>query len=940
MAAAGAVALAPMAPLAQEADPAALDPVAIRIGQAEGYARLEFAGVVGARARVSVDGRKVTVRIGTTAAPDVSRLKVDPPAGVEKVETQAVQGGTDLIITLAEGAQARTGRADGAVWLNLYAPGQAPSPSTAETAAPMKPVPVKAVVRGESLALTFQWDQPVGAAVFRRGGHVWIVFDAAARLDMSGAAELGPAKSATWAAGPDYVAVRLTAPEALSLSASSDAAGWTVRLGGQAAPATGVEAQRDPSGEPRLVMTMPGARRAIWLTDPEVGDRFAAVTALAPAKGFGQRRRTVELGLIPTAHGLAVETAVADLSVVADGDLVTVSRPGGLTLSPPSAELAAAAADDAAPGKAAYPALIDPRWGEVEEGGFLKRRRLLQQAAGDEGAEAADNPRAPAEKRLAYARFLLGSGLHYEALGVLNALVAAQPSLLGEAEVRGMRAAARVGIGRMEEAQADLSGASLAGDPSAQAWLGLIAAERGEWDEARRAFGQAAAAVDQFPPEQRVRFASAHALAALETGDAEAARSLIAYALSQPVDAAAQLRVRLVQARLFETTGEVDRARAVYAAVGKAPLDELAVPARLGVVRIGLARGSVSPKAAAQELETLRWRWRGDAIELEVIRTLGQLYLSQGLYREALTVLRAAGPRIASVPGGLELQADLQAAFRMLFLEGGADGMHPIQALGLFYDFRDLTPVGADGDEMVRRLARRLIDVDLLDQAAELLKHQVEERLDGVAQASVAADLATVYLMDRQPEPALQALWATRTTLLPSGLQAERRALEARALMELGRLDHALEVLGADAGPAAMEVRAEVFWKKQDWAAAGAAYERLLGDRWSDEAPLSALEESRLIRAGVGFSLAKDSAALQRMSGRWGRFVEGARSPDALRVALFDPASLGSGVGLAEALKAGDTFTGWVEAARARFRERTGGTAPAAPPARQAPGGA
>ena len=33
-----------------------------------------------------------------------------------------------------------------------------------------------------------------------------------------------------------------------------------------------------------------------------------------------------------------------------------------------------------------------------------------------------------------------------------------------------------------------------------------------------------------------------------------------------------------------------------------------------------------------------------------------------------------------------------------------------MQALALFYDFRELTPIGADGDEMVRRLARRLID--------------------------------------------------------------------------------------------------------------------------------------------------------------------------------------------------------------------------------------
>src|SRR5690606_8548342 len=159
-------------------------------------------------------------------------------------------------------------------------------------------------------------------------------------------------------------------------------------------------------------------------------------------------------------------------------------------------------------------------------------------------------------------------------------------------------------------------------------------------------------------------------------------------------------------------------------------------------------------------------------------------------------------------------------------------GLQPVQALALFYDFRDLTPVGADGDDMVRRLSRRLIDVDLLDQAAELLKHQVDNRLEGVAKAQVATDLAAVYLMNHQPQQALQALWSSRTTLLPTAMNAERRALEARALAELGRYEHALELRGDDRSEAAQDVRAEVLWKQQKWAEAAAMYERRLGERW------------------------------------------------------------------------------------------------------------
>jgi tetratricopeptide (TPR) repeat protein len=934
-AAAGAVVLSPLAPLAEEMG-AAVDPIDIRVGANPRFTRVEFAGVIGARSQVRREGQTVIVRIGATAAPDISRLRVDPPKGVESVETRSVPGATELVLTLAEGADARTGSADGAVWLNLYAPGKAPPAEAGAETAAADAIPVTATATADKVSLNFAWTQPVGAAVFRRGAAVWVVFDTVARLDMAGARTLGPATDARWAAGADYTAVRIAAPEGLPVSVVSAGSSWTVVIGGQPVATTGVEVTRADSGDLALVVRMAGATRAVWLTDPLVGDRFAAVTALAPGKGLSQRRQSVDLTLLPTAHGLAIETPTDDLRVAADGDLVSLTRPGGLILSPPSVLLAAAEVTTGAPQKARFAALILPEWSATGPGGFGPRMRELQNRAAEESQAAGENPRAPIEARLALARFLIASGLGYEAIGILNAVIDQAPNMAGEAEVRGLRGAARTSIGRIEEAQADFAAGALAGDPSARVWQGYIAAQQGDWAEARRGFIAGAAVIDSFPEAWRARFGAAHALAALETGDLDATKSLLAYSFSQPTSAADQLTARLVQARLFELQGEGDRALAVYKAVARAPLDGISTPAKLAVVRMELARGTLKPDAAADQLESLRWRWRGDATELAVIRQLGSLYLSQGLYREALTALRGAGTRMADLPGAIDLQMDLSNAFRSLFLEGGADGLQPIQALGLFYDFRELTPVGADGDEMVRRLARRLVNVDLLDQAAELLKHQVDNRLEGVAKAQVATDLATVYLMDRQAENALQAIWSSRTTLLPNALNAERRALEARALMDLGRFDHALEVLDRDATPAAQTVRAEVFWKQENWAAAAAAYDKSLGERWKESTvPLTPAEESLLIRAGVGYSLVDDQGALARLSRDYAPLVPGARSAGALRIALagpnggdVNPADIGTAAGGA------DTFAGWVTAMKAQFRQQTGETRTAASPAR------
>ncbi len=241
---------------------------------------------------------------------------------------------------------------------------------------------------------------------------------------------------------------------------------------------------------------------------------------------------------------------------------------------------------------------------------------------------------------------------------------------------------------------------------------------------------------------------------------------------------------------------------------------------------------------------------------------------------------------------------------------------------------------------MVRRIVRRLVDVDLLDQAAELLDYQIKNRLDGVGKSSVAADLATIYLMDHDPQKALQTLWDTRTTLLPKAVMSERAVLEARALTELNETDKALDVLGRDASADADDVRADIYWRQQDWGKAAAVLEKRLGTAYKADTPLSLADESRLIRAGVAYSLLKDQKSLSRLSDRFGKFTATASSADALRVAL---APLDGGTvnarDFALAAAQTDSFAGWVSGMKKKFREKDDAAAKAlanAPPAKTA----
>ncbi|MEO6338540.1 MAG: endoglucanase [Caulobacteraceae bacterium] len=933
--------------------------VEILLGKADKFTRIEFKGAQPQAVRR--DGPDLVLRFGAVAEPNLALLHSVPPPYLKDAKAEAGKGGMIVRLTLTEGATAKFGRDDGRTYVNLM---PEPAPDKPAEGAPAAAVdghadqapdrkasaaPASGVVRmhaelqGKNLLLRFPWRTPVGAAVFRRGEAIWVVFDTAAKLDLSEAPKglvqtrgMQAVKTAT------ATAVRIVAASTVIASASADVGTWTITLGPESvSSATPVQVLRDDAAGPAaLTARMAGSTGVFWIDDPAVGDRFAAVTALAPVKALPARRDYVEATLLASTQGMAIEPDVDDLTVHAEGDLVRIGRPQGLALSHTSAEARGQGSTVVgAPQPTSLPALIDfDGWSKLGHEGFLPRYRQLMDASAE---EIGKGKAAGVQSRLALARFLVGSELSFEAIGVLNALAKTNPTLLGDPEFRGLRGAARAMAGRYKDAQADFSTPVVAADPASALWRGYIANKLADYPGARDQFARGRSALAQFAPKWRSRFARADAESALGVGDLGAARNALQSAAVDHLEKHEAEALELDRARLLDASGQVDQAVSRYDQVSQSTYGALAAPAILRATEIKLNKGKLPLKDAVAVLDSLRYQWRGDATELETIRTLGKIYVARGRYREALEALRSAGRRFPDLPTGVAVQNDLSAAFKNLFLNGLADGLEPIQALALFYDFRELTPIGADGDFMVRKMVRRLVDVDLLDQAVELLKYQVDNRLDGVAKADVATDLAMIDLMNRRPEAALLALNSSRTTLLPTALNAERRMLEARSLMELGRNDHALEVLGKDVSPESMAVKAEIAWRQHSWATAGQMLETQLGDRWKSALPLTPDEENRLLRAGVAYSLAEDQAGLTRLRTRYAKVSEAVRAPEALRVALSgaDTGPL-TAADFMRAASDADTFAGWVARMKKRFREKptpvSAPPAPAAAPAKPA----
>jgi hypothetical protein len=247
-----------------------------------------------------------------------------------------------------------------------------------------------------------------------------------------------------------------------------------------------------------------------------------------------------------------------------------------------------------------------------------------------------------------------------------------------------------------------------------------------------------------------------------------------------------------------------------------------------------------------------------------------------------------------------------------------------------------MTPIGRRGDAIVRNLAERLVDVDLLEQAAELLQHQVDNRLKGAARAQIAADLALIYLLDRKPDKALRALRRSRQAKLPEAMERQRRLVEARALVDSGRYQTALDLLATIRGPGVERMKADAHWYAKDWDEVGKQFESLLGGRWSMQAPLSVQDRMDVLKSAIGFALAGNQLALDRLRSKFSGKMANTEHTAAFEVVSREIGTGGSEfAAVASQIAAVDTLELFLNEYRERYATGTGnkaddGAAPAA----------
>lgn len=924
---------APAKEIARQGTPAT--DLNVRGGEHAGFNRLVFDWPKRVGYTVSAGDGQVVVAFDRPANLNVTSLEASLPADVRFVEARPQGKGTAIVLAVPEGMTTKHFLSGSKVALDLVKPppGFKPSqPAKLEQPAPQKPEPAKTEPATAPVALTppasppagpatstakaepqkpavtgpepakppsvlepakppsvlepakpavavslgVGFDQPSGAAVFRRAGWLWLVFDRKAEIDTKLLKRTGGdiVLHVEQIQGvKDGSAVRLITKPGYNPSVRKEGQLWVFDMAEQPiAPRAALAVNRQFDFEDRGRLLLPAsdvpAKPAVF-RDPEVGDTIQVMPLTTIGAGVAVETIVPGAQLLPTAQGVALVPLADGSHLESNRQGVEVSMPGGLHLSRSLPTPDGDTPLDTQSAEASEGGPLDiSRWNRGGADKFVTEHQKLM------GRLTNVKPEEKNLQRLEVARHYLANGMPAEALGVLRLIAAADPAMVDTAAFRGPRGVAQFLMLHDADAVEDLSHPSLAKDPQAQIWLAAARA-RASGDLARNGLLLRLAPDEIKPLTARLRMGlgkiAAQSVAA--AGDSRGANRIIE-AMNGPGLSRRDLgTISYLQGLAAEAGKQWDQAVVKYreAEDGESRPDR-AYAAR-NRIELQLRRNSITAKDAINQLQKLRFAWRGEDFEYSLLKRLGELMLADQQYADGLRLLRSIVANYPDHPDIGTIQTMMSDTFEKLYLGGAADSLSPVAAIGLYDEFQELTPSGEKGDEMIRKLADRLAAVDLLDRASDLLSHQVRFRLQGVEKARVGARLAGLELSDRKAGRALETLDQSEVPDQPPELYDQRRYLRVQALAKLGRTAEALALIINDHSETAKQLRAEIYWDLKKWPEAAAALEAII-EKPEGASQLMPGTEQRLVELASALTLARDDRGLARLRRTYGSRME------------------------------------------------------------------
>ena len=680
-------------------------------------------------------------------------------------------------------------------------------------------------------SLSFAWNTPVNLGAFERNGKLWLIFDHPQQIDVEAlkktAGEL--AENIIQFPHPLGSIIQVTPAKGIKTSVRKEGLLWILDLYTDDLPQQPFKeltifTQYDSMKQPYLYIPTEYAGNVISIIDPEIGDIISIAPSSRPHLGTKSSYNYPEFDILKTLQGLAF--------VINAPDIILSRSNSGLTLRAQGRSLNITGDLDA-----------------------LKRQQMLkdeqlttpafnlqipQKQIEMKFVDVVDSLKKnimdapPAEKnrlRIELARYYVYNGLGTNALYILNQIKRAG---LPEAQTDSFHALSGVAnflARRYPEAVEDFEYGNLPNLNEGIFWRTLSQSAY-EFNESNNAvIFSLISLIRDYPQAIKDQIALVAAKNALQTGDDLASQNFIDILRSVP-DRLRNLtpEINYLAAKKLELQGYPRNAIKEYRNLINSDSNKYSALSRYDNAVLSQSIGAMSLKDTIAELEMLRFAWGENDFKLKLLNKLSELYLKDFDYYNALQTLNYAGNFAQDSEQKQRIAARMIKVFEGIFLSNQADSkLSPVKALALYKDFQWLADMSTKKNAIMQRLADRLVAVDLLSRASDLLSEVLEApNLSPENKARIGARLAIINLFQEAPNQALEILNRTDSADLSLATAGPRRVIRSRALAQLGQTDAALALLANDYGKNALIHKFQLYWHAGRWADAADTVKHLI----------------------------------------------------------------------------------------------------------------
>lgn len=636
--------------------------------------------------------------------------------------------------------------------------------------------------------------------------------------------------------------------------------------------------------DPQIDILIDETSKLLRMTDPDYGDDLAIATVKKATSRMNEAYGFVDFDIIPAVIGAVVKPKSDGLRLQAASQYITVSNANGLVVAQESQDeivkgyLRNQGLSDEDKAQAAT--TLDRVFYFSDWGGGIKPSEYIRKRKDLDGFLALAQQDSKLGVLLDMVKLTLSQGMGSEALGYLELARTVNPQVEQATEYLALKGAAHFLANQYDLARDYFANEDLSKIAEANLWLAASQAALGEEVEALATYNDNAILTSIYPYEIKKDVLAPLALAFLNQDQGENALPLIDLLDEGQVNLSQEDRATLayLKGRAQSVTGRPDEAISnLYKASTGSKLGPFGIRSELLLIEDELARDVITRDDAIRRMERLRFAWRGDALETEIQIALGNLYIRNEEPRKGLSILKRAATNSISAAERREIVRTMSDAYKSIFISDEFKNLDPLVAVAVYDEFKELTPVGEEGNQLIDSLADKLMSINLMSRAATVLKDKMNRVGQGQNAIKSGLKIASIELLDRDPESAMETL-AFVDTMMASYTGDDKAELnsqivlrKAKALSELGQPQQALFMTeGLNDTDDVIRLRVDTAWRSGEWVAVTDNLSKLLARQNITNAEPPTAEQAQLIlNQAVALSLSDQYDALQRFADQY-----------------------------------------------------------------------